>query len=153
LNRAIDGGRSENRSLVVIDGLDETVHDGRSDLAEILAAEAQKLPAWIGIVITSRPDEPILRQFAQLRPVRIEAESAENLHDVRAYIGQWLADMSLPGRPIEPLLDRLVNASQGNFLYLRTFREAVVNGTLHLDAPEGLPQGLVGLYGRWCRRW
>jgi hypothetical protein len=71
LNRAIDGGRSENRLLVVVDGLDETVRDGRSDLAELLGAEAHKLPTWIAVVATSRPEEPILRQFAGARAASI----------------------------------------------------------------------------------
>jgi tetratricopeptide (TPR) repeat protein len=153
LNLAIDGGRSANRLLIVIDGLDETVRDGRSDLAEILSADAQKLPAWIAIVVTSRPEEPILRQFAALQPVLIEADSAENLDDVRAYIGERLAELDLPAARAEALLGRLVSASQGNFLYLRMLREATSKGTLSLNAPEGLPQGLVGLYERWFRRW
>jgi hypothetical protein len=40
LARSIDGGRGTERLLVVIDGLDETVRDGRSYLAEILSADA-----------------------------------------------------------------------------------------------------------------
>ncbi len=96
LNRAIDGGRSSSRLLVVIDGLDETVREGRSDLAEVLSAEAQKLPAWLAIVATSRPEEPILRQLAGLQPLQIEAESVQNLDDVRAYVRGWLANLNIP---------------------------------------------------------
>ena len=152
LHRAIDGGRSENRFLIVIDGLDETVRDGRSELTEILRADAGKLPAWTAIVVTSRPEEPINRQFAGLQPVKIEADSAENREDVRTYVREWLTKQNLPIEQAEPLLGRIVAASEGNFLYLRMFREAVAEKTLRLDAPEGLPQGLVGLYERWFRR-
>jgi tetratricopeptide (TPR) repeat protein len=153
LHRAIDGGRGQNRFLVVIDGLDETVRGGRSELTEILRADAQKLPGWIAIVVTSRPEEPIKRQFAGLQPVQIEAESAENLDDVRAYLRAWLATQNLPAEKAEALLGRIAAASEGNFLYLRMFRAAVTKGTLRLAAPEGLPQGLVGLYERWFRRF
>jgi hypothetical protein len=72
---------------------------------------------------------------------------------VRSYVGRWLASRDLPAAEADALLGRLFTASEGNFLYLRVFREAVANGTLRLDAPEGLPQGLVGLYERWFRRF
>jgi tetratricopeptide (TPR) repeat protein len=152
LRRAIDGGRSSHRYLIVIDGLDETVRDGRSELAEILCEHVGKLPSWIAMVVTSRPDEPIQRQFAGLQPVTIKAESTENLDDLRAYTSDWLAHFDLPDAELAALTGRAVAASEGNFLYLRMLREAVAAGTLNLLAPEGLPQGLVGLYERWFRR-
>jgi tetratricopeptide (TPR) repeat protein len=36
---------------------------------------------------------------------------------------------------------------------LRKLREAAANGTLRLDEHEIFPQGLIGLYDRWLRRW
>jgi tetratricopeptide (TPR) repeat protein len=144
LRLTVDGGRSTHRYLIVIDALDETVRDGRSELTEVLAAEAAKLPAWIAMLVTSRPEEPILRQFAGLQPVTIKAESAENIDDLRVYARAWLgADAAS--------VERVVAASEGNFLYLRMLRDAVAAGTMSLEAPEGLPQGLAGLYERWFR--
>jgi hypothetical protein len=104
-------------------------------------------------VVTSRPEEPIKRQFAGLQPVQIEAESAENCEDVQTYVREWLATQNLPPDQAEALLGRIAAASEGNFLYLRMLREAVAEKTLRFDAPEGLPQGLVGLYERWFRRF
>ena len=40
LRLSIEGGRRGDRYLIVIDGLDETLRDGRSDLAEVVSAEA-----------------------------------------------------------------------------------------------------------------
>ncbi len=152
LRHVIDGGRSSHRYLVVIDGLDETVRDGRSELAEILCEHARKLPAFIAMVVTSRPDEPIRRQFASLQPVSIETSSAENLEDLRLFAQSWLAQLGLPADEMAVSVNRAVAASKGNFLYLRMLREAVTAGTLNFFAPEGLPQGLVALYERWFRR-
>jgi tetratricopeptide (TPR) repeat protein len=147
LRLAIDGGRRNDRYLIVIDGVDETVRDGQSELADVLASEASKLPDWMAIVVTSRPEEPIVRQFSSLQPVRLEATSPENLDDVRAYVRGWLQ-----GQPdLDVLVERIVAAAEGNFLYVRTLREAVAAGTLSLEHPESLPRGLVGLYGRWFR--
>ena len=149
LHLSIDGGRREQRYLVVIDALDETIRDGRSALAEVLAESAPKLPRWMAVVVTSRPEPAILRQFAALKPQTIDAESQENLDDLRNYARGWLADREAAA---PDLVDRIVAASHGNFLYLRKLREAADAGVLDLSAPRELPGGLVGLYERWFRR-
>ena len=135
----------------MIDGLDETVRDGRSDLAEVISADAQKLPPWMAIIVTSRPEEPILRQFAGLRPVWLKADSPENMADIESYLRGWLPSRPEIGADPEFYVARIAAASEGNFLYVSKLREAVDCETLSLRAPEGLPQGLVGLYERWFR--
>ena len=66
-----------------------------------------------------RPEEPILRQFGELQPHWIRAESPENLGDLRIYVREWLAGLDLPQSEAPALIDRMLAASQGNFLYLR----------------------------------
>jgi hypothetical protein len=153
LRLAIDGGRRDDRYLVIIDGLDETVRDGESALADILAGQADKLPAWIALVVTSRPEEPILGKFSRWTPHLLAAEAPENLADLRAYADDWLSNLSnLPAEGSAPLAQRIVAASRGNFLYLRMLREAVAAGMMSLSAPKGLPQGLADLYRDWFKR-
>jgi hypothetical protein len=151
LRLSIDGGRRGHRYLVVIDGLDETVREGHSELAEVLVAEAQKLPAWLALVVTSRPEEPILRQFAGLQPVWLKAESPENMVDIETYLRAWLSGRPGIADELGALVERIAAASGGNFLYVSKLREAVERGELSLAAPEGLPGGLIGLYERWFR--
>jgi tetratricopeptide (TPR) repeat protein len=151
LHLCIDGGRRAHRLLVVIDALDETIRDGRSELAEVLAASAPKLPPWIAVVVTSRQVPAIMRQFAALQPQIIDADSAENLDDLRAYARGWLTTSGRPPDETNALVERVVAGSHGNFLYLCKLREAADAGLLDLAAPEGLPQGLIGLYERWFR--
>ncbi|HKN01755.1 MAG TPA: tetratricopeptide repeat protein [Candidatus Binataceae bacterium] len=152
LRFCIDGGRREDRYLVVIDGLDETIHEGRSELAEILAESAPKLPAWTAMVVTSRPEAPIMRQFAALQARTIAAESNENRNDLGACARGWLHAQGWSPKEADAVVERIVAASGGNFLYLRKLRDAVTEGLMDLAAPEDLPQGLVGLYERWFRR-
>jgi hypothetical protein len=152
LRFAIDGGRSNDRHLIVIDALDETISNKRSELAEVLAESCQKLPVWIAMIVTSRPEPSILRQFAAFKPQIIGAESAENLNDLRAYAQRWLGIESRTAGQTEARVENMVAASQGNFLYLRMLTDAAANGLLDLDDPESLPQGLIGLYERWLRR-
>jgi hypothetical protein len=151
LRLSIGGGRRGDRYLGVIDGLDETLRDGRSDLAEVISAEAPKLPPWMAMIVTSRPEEPILRQFAGLKPVWLSAESPENKADIESYLRVWLADRPGIEANLESYVARIAAASDGNFLYVSKLREAVDLQNLSLSAPEGLPQGLVGLYERWFR--
>lgn len=58
---AIDGGRLREPYLVVIDALDETIRDGRSVLAEVLAEYIDRLPKWVAVIVTTRPEPSILR--------------------------------------------------------------------------------------------
>ena len=63
----IDGGRRRDRCVVVIDALDETLRDGVSELTDLLADLAPKLPPWIAMLLTSRPDFPIAASLSQSR--------------------------------------------------------------------------------------
>lgn len=54
LRSVISGGRE--RYLIVIDALDEAGEAGRNPLVERLARNAQRLPDWLGLVVTSRPE-------------------------------------------------------------------------------------------------
>jgi hypothetical protein len=152
LRFGVDGGRRHERYLVVIDALDETIRDGHSALVEVLAESSKKLPEWIAIVATSRPEPSILRQFADLKPHVIAAESKENLDDLRAYTRRWLAIESMGAGDLGGRVESVVTASGGNFLYLQNLRDAVSTGLMSLSNLDQLPKGLIGLYERWFRR-
>jgi tetratricopeptide (TPR) repeat protein len=152
LRYGIDGGRRDDRYLIVIDALDETIRDGRSELAEVLAEAIMKLPVWIAMVVTSRPEPLILRQFAGFQRQQIDAQSAENLDDLRSFAHEWLGGLAHKPGEVDLLVEAVVAASSGNFLYLRKLREAVAVGVVELASLQALPQGLVGLYERWFRR-
>ena len=132
--------------------MDETTRNGRSVLAEVLAEYCQYLPAWLGVVVTGRPEPSVLRQFAEFKPRLISADSLQNLNDLRAYVRRWLAIESLGAGETNARVERIVTASEENFLYLRKLREAVDLGLMDLSHPDDLPRGLIGLYERWLRR-
>jgi tetratricopeptide (TPR) repeat protein len=154
LTLGIDGGRRTNRYLVVIDALDETIRDGRSELAEILADYAPKLPKWIALVVTSRPEAPILRPFSALSPHQIDSNSPENLSDAREFCREWLAPSVQAAAELEPLVAKVVDASEGSFLYLQMRRQDDPTGRMIASQAEAgaLPRGLVGYYERAFER-
>ena len=154
LRFTIDGGRQQEPYLLIIDALDETIRDGRSALTDVLAEYIDRLPNWLGMIVTGRPEPSILRQFAGFKPQIIETESAENLADLRTYVLSWPELGDVDASQIAAHVERIVTASEGNFLYLQMLRKAVAAGLMDLAHPDRLPPGLptwAGVGGR-CRR-
>lgn len=81
LGAVINGGRQ--RYLIVIDALDEAGEAGRNPLVEMLARDAQRLPDWIGVVATSRPEFDVKTPLQGLNPFPLDTKSESNLADIR----------------------------------------------------------------------
>ena len=143
LHLCIDGGRRHDRYLVLLDGLDETLRDGECPLADLLMQRARLLPEWLAIAASSRDEPPIRGIFDVLEPLRLDADG--HTADLRVYAQGWL------GADQPALIERVVAASEGAFLYLTLLRQAVESGSMSLTSPEGLPRGLAGIYRRWFR--
>jgi len=65
----INGGRE--RHLIVIDALDEAGEAGRNLLVEMLARNAQYLPDWLGLIVTSRPESDVRAPLRRLNASRV----------------------------------------------------------------------------------
>ncbi|GAB0115564.1 P-loop domain-containing protein [Acidisoma sp. C75] len=146
----IDGGRSADPLLVVVDGLDETVPRGGtlldSDLARLLAEEARHLPDWMALLVTGRPEAPLHPLFAHRAQFNIGTAAAENAADLGVYVQAWL------GADRPELIARIVAASEGNFAYLAALRQAVAAGRIDPATEAHLPRGLFALYHQWFDR-
>ena len=154
LRYELGGGRgAHDRHIIVLDALDETLdNDGRSDLLSLVASEFAKLPDWIGLLITSRPEAAMVRHLGQYGVQKIDAGDARNVEDVRAYATAWLAQLFTNPTERQDAIDSVVSASAGNFLYIRHLRDSVSNGTIEaaeLSNVAALPPGLGSLYLRW----
>lgn len=151
---AIEGDRGpHDRHLIVLDAIDETLDaDGRSDLLTLVAGEFGKLPAWLGLVVTSRPEAPVKRQLGQFGVHALTADDPRNRQDIRAYAAQWLQTLDLDEAQRTRALAAVQMAGEGNFLYLRQLERAVREGIVsaaQLITPDALPKGLASLYERW----
>ena len=150
LRAGIDGDRRSDRFLIVIDGLDETIRDGRSELAEVLAEGASRLPEWVGLLVTSRRDPAVVRPFAGLQQQWIDPDSLQNKDDLQRYVQGWRGQSVTAEE--SALQERILAACSGSFQYLRQLRAGVEAGLLDLNAQEGLPKGLAALYLSWFQR-
>ncbi len=150
LKLSISGGRE--RYLIVIDALDEAGEAGRNPLVEMLARNAQQLPDWIGIVVTSRPEFDVKTPLQGLKPFPFETKSNDNSDDIRSYLRHELATQ-LKDRPdTNRLVEQILEKSEGVFLYAERFCDDVQHDYLSLDRPEQFPQGLGGIFFQYFRR-
>lgn len=157
LTHVIAGGRGpHDRHLIVLDALDETLDErGHSDLLNLVAGEFGKLPKWLGLLVTSRPEAPVMLKLRAFGVQRFDATDPRNLQDVKAHAVQWLATLVLSPEHHEQALRAVKDASAGNFLYLRQLQEAVAQGVIApsaLTRADTLPQGLGQLYLQWFEK-
>jgi len=154
LAHALHGdGASDDLRLLVIDALDETLDaNGRSELLGLIASDFQRLPPWLGLVVTSRPEAPIIRQLGKFGVKMLAADDPRNLEDLRESADGWLQTLSTKRFDRRRALNAIMQACSGNFLYLRKLREAVAEGVVSIDNLQeagSLPGGLSSLYERW----
>lgn len=148
----------DRQVVILVDALDEAVQlQGTETIVSLLAGQ-QHLPSQVRFIVTSRPESEVLRHFEQAHILSLNAENAENIQDVRTYVRtQVESSQALQARLIEygvqlqTLIDSLVTASQGNFLYLFYLLPAIAAGTQRLNATDALPQGLGGFYRELLR--
>ena len=150
LKLAITGGRE--RYLIVIDALDEAGGSGRNELVEMLARNAARLPDWIGIVVTSRPESDVVAPLQGLNPFVLDTATESNRADIRDYLRRELAS-PFENRPdADRLVEQILEKSEGVFLYVERFCDDVQRGHLSLDRPEEFPQGLGGIFFQYFQR-
>jgi len=150
LKSVINGGRE--KLLIVIDALDEAVESGRNPLVDMLARNAHHLPAWLGIVVTSRPEFDVKTPFQALNPLPLDTKSESNKADICDYLNNKLA-IHLQNQPNpETLLNQILEKSEGVFLYAERFCEDVRQGYISLDQPDQFPQGLGGIFAQYFQR-
>jgi tetratricopeptide (TPR) repeat protein len=144
------GNIDRQRLALIIDGLDEASESGTNDIVKLLAEEIGKLPAWIAVVLTGRPDPEVTQRLARYQPLVISEDDQQNLQDLKAYTDAWMQqevqagrlNQTQAGQASQALLDR----SRGAFLYLSQARAAVAEGLLDLSQPQRLPSGLGAIY-------
>jgi WD40 repeat protein len=138
--------------VILIDGLDEATQDGRNVMAEFIADEFMKLPAWLRLIITSRPDPEVTQPLQAWERWTLETGAAENLNDLEEYINKKLKSFSA-GNFYDPdrIRETIVKNSEGIFLYAEWVCNELLEGKLAADKPEQFPRGLGEVYDRFFR--
>ena len=150
LRSVIGGGRE--RQLIVIDALDEAGEAEHNPLVEMLARHAPRLPDWLGLVVTSRPESAVKTPLQGLNPLVLDARTEANRADLRDYLRSQLAPQLQNRSDADRLIGQILEKSEGVFLYVECFCEDVRQNHLSLDHPDQFPQGLGGSFAQWFQR-
>ncbi len=143
LCRVIDAGRE--RHLIIIDAIDEAAEGQENPLVDLLARYAERLPDWLGIVVTSRPENAVTGPLQALSPVVMDTATAANRADLRDYLCHELARQFEGRADADHLVEQILDKSEGVFLYVERFCEEVHHKHLSLEHPEQIPSGSAEL--------
>ena len=138
------------RLCLVIDGLDEAGRSGGGNaLAELLAKHAQRLPEWLGVLITSRPEPYLEQTLLMLSGTSLDDQCAQNRQDLTDWIDRRLP-ADLQGQERQRVIDALLEKSGSTFLYLSLVEK---DKTLNLACPSSLPEQLDGFFKQAFTRY
>ena len=139
------------RRLLVIDALDEADRGQKeNDLLRLVRTEFAKLPTWLAVLLTSRPEVPIKEALRTLQPEELDAADHADAceHDVRVFLREVLASV-VPATTLASVVDTVAKKAERNFLYLYWLRKSIDAGTFDVTA---LPEGLGGHYQEQLQR-
>jgi WD40 repeat protein len=131
--------------LLVIDALDESVVAGKSEFLELISEEFPKLPQWIKILITSRPELPVKEELYHLNPVEITHRDTKNEDDLLKYLRNFLSHICND----DEILKSLAWKCEGSFLFAYYTQLELKETTTQLTIEnifELVPKGIGGFY-------
>ena len=151
LSKLKDPGRN---ILLVIDGLDESEYQGRNELLDVISNHFIKLPRWIRLVVTTRPEINIADSLKSFNPLLLEPSDTQNLLDMKLLFEKRLSDV-IPQDHQEVIINNLVKKSEGLILYANLLVHFIKeNGSLltpeELDST--LPSGISSVYQTHFKR-
>ena len=141
-------------SLVIIDALDESEHQGRNELLDVIGKYFNKLPIWIRFLMTTRPEMNISGSLKDLQPLLLEPKCNENLEDSHLYFKEHLHHM-LKVENRELILKELVEKSEGVILcaqFLVDFIKKKLSILTLEQIDNTLPSGISSVYQSYFKR-
>ena len=139
---------------VVIDGLDESEYQGRSELLDVIANQLNKLPSWFRFIVTTRPATNIAEKVKHLKPFQLESNDQKNLKDIRTVLQWRLQHLIKPG-DLDVDVEELVLKCEGIMLYahfLILYIEENPQVLDKADVDESLPVGISFVYHSYFKR-
>ena len=97
--------------LIVVDALEESKTDGKSEFLELISDEFPDLPKWIKILITSRPELQVKKKLEHFNPLEILPQDDNQQKDIKCFVKG-----SFPHFKVNSV-DYLVSKCEGSFLY------------------------------------
>jgi WD40 repeat protein len=141
------------KEVIIVDALDEANSSGASDDSTAAQVIPQNLPDNVYFILSSRPNNPDLRNLIQRGDVEafsLEAGSTQNREDAYAYVRQKLG-----ARCDETIQRRIADRAEWNFLFLKLLCEAITKDDYspgEVDAFLARSAGLQAWYADYWER-
>ena len=150
-------------SLIVIDGLDESATDDKSDMVKLIADNFSDLPSCVKVLVTSRP-ELSLRGLNHVKKITIGVKDVHNKSDILKYLKVRLPTLAardvtnhLPQAHHSKVLPTIVEKCEGSFLYAFNVQHELrkredLDSMTSLDIMSFLPEGMGSVYYAYFHR-
>ena len=134
--------------LIVVDALDESKTDVRSEFLELISREFPELPEWIKIFITSRPELQVRKKLQHLNPVEILPDNRHHKLDLECFIQHCLPNLN------EGNVNFLISECEGSFLYAYYVVDELKEMDLGIEPKlsDYVPKGISGFYENQFKR-
>jgi WD40 repeat protein len=134
--------------LIIVDALDESKTDTKSEFLELISEKFPELPEWIKIFITSRPELQVRKKLQHLNPVEILPDDPHHNLDLKHFILHYLPDLG------EGNVNFLISKCEGSFLYAYYVVDELkeINLGIEPNLNDYVPKGISGFYEKQFKR-
>ena len=139
---------SRKPMLIVVDGLDESKTDDKSEFLELISNEFAQLPKWIKMLLSSRPELQVRNKLQRLKPLEILPDDHNHNRDLKHFILHCLPDLS------EDNVRSLILKCEGSFLYAYYLVNELKEMDLGIEPNLSgyVPKGISGFYEKQFKR-
>ncbi len=148
LNDPLNALHNREPMLIVIDALDESKTDDKSEFLELISDEFAELPEWIKILISSRPELQVRKKLERLNPLEILPNDYNHNLDLKRFILHCLPDLR------EMNVIWLISKCEGSFLYAYYLVNELKEMDLGIEPnlSDYIPKGISGFYEKQFKR-
>ncbi len=148
LNDPLNALHNREPMLIVIDALDESKTDDKSEFLELISDEFAELPEWIKILISSRPELQVRKKLQRLNPLEILPNDYNHNLDLKRFILHCLPDLR------ETNVIWLISKCEGSFLYAYYLVNELKEMDLGIEPnlSDYVPKGISGFYEKQFKR-
>ena len=148
LNEPLHALDRQEPVLIVVDALDESKTEAKSELLELISEEFPELPRWIKILITSRPELQVRKKLQHFNPVEILPDESHHTRDLKYFFHQCLPNLN------DDTVNSLISKCEGSFLYAYHLVNELQKRDLGIEPnfDDIVPKGISGFYEKQFKR-
>ncbi len=144
LNHSIDGNRATG--MIIVDGLDEAEIYGENPLVRVFYMCVQKLPHWIKVIFTSRPEPSVKEHLQSFQHVDIIEDMPDDYNDILLFLMNALKEEIAGSEKNLDIVRHICDLSEGVFQYAAFLVEEIRSKAISLLEANTFPKGLNAFY-------